>query len=179
MRVVLYHVQAGHARRSIAGASHWPPASAVLSVTFSDSTATGLALRPDPYPYCQSSFTGVLFLCALPSRVPVINRFTSLGAGTFGGRLVTAWSSLVGFIFFPMDADPGRRFFAEYRGGWLPAGCDGQIASELLVPFIGGHFRRRWIGAWVDRKGWLKGIVKTRVRFLWLGLYRLRLWSAR
>src|SRR5699024_12258689 len=70
-------------------------------------------------------------------------------------------SSLVGILVTPLlvkmmlDADAGTT-------GMLEAVI--RISLQLLLPFLLGHYMRRWIGSWVDRNArWLKNVDQSSI----------------
>lgn len=147
----------------IAGALHWRLHLLVLSITFVIYPLLGLALRPVLSPILPIElYLGVLYLCALPSTVQSSIAFTSLARGNVSAAICTASaSSLVGIFLTPLLV--GLLLNTQGADG-STLDAIGKIVVQLLLPFIAGHFARRWIGAWVDRnKSWLKYVDQSSI----------------
>ncbi|WP_068074533.1 bile acid:sodium symporter family protein [Novosphingobium lentum] len=92
-------------------------------------------------------WTGILFLCALPSTVQSSIAFTSIARGNVAIALcAAAFSNLLGVFITPLLAG----LILGTQGGASFAQV-GKIASELLLPFLVGHALRPWLGDWAER----------------------------
>jgi solute carrier family 10 (sodium/bile acid cotransporter), member 7 len=120
----------------------------VATTTFVLFPLTGLALSavfPTTLP--PLLWTGVLFLCVLPSTVQSSIALTSMANGNIAGAICSATASNVtGIALTPLIFSVLSRV---HGGGFSPGGV-GQVFCELLVPFVAGHWLRPRIGSWVD-----------------------------
>jgi sodium/bile acid cotransporter 7 len=102
-----------------------------------------MALFPRLLP--QSLWLGVLFVCALPTTVQSSIALTSIARGNVAGAICAATASnLAGVILTPLIFGA----ISPAHGGGIALGSIGQVLLQLLVPFVGGHLARPWIGAW-------------------------------
>ena len=86
-------------------------------------------------------WTGVLFLCALPSTVQSSIALTSIAKGNVAGAICSATASNVaGIALTPLIFG----VLSRVHGGSVSLDGVGQVFGELLVPFVAGH--------WLDRK---------------------------
>jgi len=93
---------------------------------------------------------GILFLTLLPSTVQSSIAFTAMAGGNVAAAVTSAsLSNLFGIVLTPllvglfMKAGGGRAL-----SGW---GSVESIVVQLLVPFVGGHLLRPWIGGFIGR----------------------------
>ncbi len=117
----------------------------------------GLALQPIFAPLITPAlYAGVLFLCVLPSTVQSSIAFTSIARGNVSAAVCSASaSSLIGIFLTPLVASAVIQTQGSAHASALHS--MGDIVMQLLVPFLAGHFARRWIGAWIERN---KGVLK-------------------
>jgi sodium/bile acid cotransporter 7 len=141
----------------VAGATHWRLHAFVLLSTFVMFPVLGFALKPLLSPLVTPAlYTGVLFLCTLPSTVQSSIAFTSMAKGNVPAAVCSASaSSLLGIFITPalvstLLANPG----AGSGSAWHTVG---NIVLQLLVPFVAGQLLRPVIGAWLDRN---RGVLK-------------------
>jgi sodium/bile acid cotransporter 7 len=116
----------------LAGIGHWRLHLTILACTFLLFPLIGLALAsafPGLLP--PALWTGLLFLCALPSTVQSSIAFTSIAPGTLP-------PALAGLL-------------AEAHGGEIVLSGIGAILLQILVPFLLGHLLRPLIKSWIDR----------------------------
>ena len=93
-------------------------------------------------------WTGVLFLCALPSTVQSSIAFTSIARGNVAGTIASAaTSNLLGIGLTPLIIG----LMAQTQGGAVSMSGVWRLVEQLLVPFAAGHLLRPWLGAWVAR----------------------------
>src|SRR6201996_5797441 len=88
----------------VAGATHWRLHLLVLLSTFVLFPALGVALKPLLSPLVTPAlYTGILFLCTLPSTVQSSIAFTSMAKGNVPAAVCSASaSSLLGIIVTPV-----------------------------------------------------------------------------
>lgn len=132
----------------VAAATDWKIHLVILACTFVMFPLLGVAMHfamPDALP--PALWTGMLYLCALPSTVQSSIAFTSIARGNVAVALcAAAFSNLLGVMITPFLASA----LLGTQGG-ISAGQVGRIASELLLPFVAGHLLRPWLGAWAER----------------------------
>jgi len=130
------------------GITHWRLHATISATTFVLFPLVGLGLStvfPTMLP--PLLWTGVLFVCALPSTVQSSIALTSIAQGNVAGAICSATASnVVGIALTPLIFG----ILSRVRGGGMSWDGVGQVFSELLVPFIAGHLLRPWIGGWVE-----------------------------
>jgi len=134
----------------IAGVTHWRLHLLVMLCTFALFPLLGLLLKPVLTPLVTPDlYLGILFLCMLPSTVQSSIAFTAAARGNVPAAICSASASnLFGIFITPVLV--GLLTTAQMSGG-SPLESAGQIALQLLLPFIAGQVARRWIGAWVEK----------------------------
>ncbi len=133
----------------IAGALHWRLHLLIFACTFILFPVLMVALTPVLKPLLgEQLWVGMLYLAALPGTVQSAIAFTSMARGNVPAAVCAASaSSLVGILVTPvlvkimLDADAGTT-------GMLGAVI--KISLQLLLPFLLGHYARRWIAGWMD-----------------------------
>jgi sodium/bile acid cotransporter 7 len=150
--VVLFFLHGARLPREnlVAALGHWRLHLAILATTFIVFPLLGLLLAsalpgllPGPL------WTGVLFLCALPSTVQSSIAFTSIARGNVAGTVASAAASnLIGIVLTPVIMG----FLAHAHGGAVSFSGVWKIVLQLLVPFTTGHLLRPWLGTWVARR---------------------------
>ena len=140
----------------IAGATHWRLHLVVMLSTFALFPLLGLVLKPVLSPLVTPAlYTGVLFLCALPSTVQSSIAFTAMARGNVPAAICSASASnLFGIFITPVVAG---LLLGAHAGMTFSASSIMNIVLQLLLPFIAGQIARKWIGNWVDRN---KGVLK-------------------
>ncbi len=134
----------------VSGASNVRLHLVILAFTFVAFPAVGMASQPLLRGHLTPDLLlGVLFLCALPSTVQSSIAFTSMAGGNVSAAVCAAsLSSLLGVFFTPAIMG----MLAGTSGAMAdPTEAVLKICLQLLVPFLGGHLLRPWVGAWVDR----------------------------
>jgi len=144
----------------VAGIGHWRLHLTILSMTFAAFPVVGLLIGPVIKPFITPTlYSGLLFLCCLPSTVQASIAFTSTARGNVPAAVCSASaSSLLGVFLTPLLI--GLVMLGEGSGG-VPISFDiiGKIVLQLLLPFIAGHAMRPWIGAWAMRNKSLLKVV--------------------
>ncbi|MBT0567772.1 bile acid:sodium symporter family protein [Williamsia sp. CHRR-6] len=139
-----------HPREALAGLTHWRLHLVILSFTFLLFPLIGLALRPVAEPVLGDDlYTGLLFLCLVPSTVQSSIAFTSIARGNVAGAIVSASvSNLLGVVLTPLLV----LALISTTGGISISGSSFlTIVLEILVPFLIGQLARPIIGGWLTR----------------------------
>jgi len=143
-------------RAAIAGARHWRLHVVVLLSTFVLFPILGLTARavaPGLLP--APLWAGLLLLCVLPSTVQSSIAFTSIARGNVPAALCAATASnLLGMVLTPLLAG-----LLLHTHGGFSVHAVGEIAMQLLLPFLAGQLARPWIGDWMSNNRSLLNIV--------------------
>ncbi|MEU6582928.1 bile acid:sodium symporter family protein [Nocardia sp. NPDC046763] len=136
-------------REALAGLRHWRLHSGVLAATFVIFPLLGLALRVlVPSVLTPDLYTGVLFLCLVPSTVQSSIAFTSMARGNVAGAVVSAsLSNLIGVFATPLLVMACMNTTA---GVHVSPSAVLAIVVQLLLPFLAGQLLR-------PRLGWVLG----------------------
>ncbi|MDJ0462757.1 bile acid:sodium symporter family protein [Streptomyces sp. H27-C3] len=131
------------------GLRHWRLHLTILACTFVLFPLFGLAARGlVPGVLTPPLYSGLLFLCLVPSTVQSSIAFTSVARGNVPAAICAgSFSSIIGIFLTPLLAAPllgGGA--AGFSGGSLL-----KIVVQLLVPFVAGQLLRRWIGGFLAR----------------------------
>jgi sodium/bile acid cotransporter 7 len=143
---------------ALAGAKDWRLHGVVFASTFVLFPLLGLAMELlRPTVLTPQLYTGVLFLCLLPSTVQSSIAFTSIAKGDVAAAICSAsFSNLAGIIITPLLA-------AGLIHGAGSAGFSGKsvvdIVLQLLVPFLLGQLSRPWLADWVVKRKKILGFV--------------------
>ncbi|MCG0068402.1 bile acid:sodium symporter [Streptomyces tricolor] len=141
------------------GVRHWRLHLPVLALTFAAFPLLGLAAELLPDRVLGAELTaGVLFLAVLPSTVQSSIAFTSLARGNVAAALCSAsFSTVLGVLLTPLLA---VALIGAGEDGGIPVvlGQLGDIAVQLLLPFLAGQAVRRWISDWLGRHRTLIGL---------------------
>lgn len=123
------------------GLRHWRLHSTVLAVTYVVFPLLGLALRIlVPSVLTEELYTGVLYLCLLPSTVQSSIAFTAIARGNVAGAVVSAsLSNLLGVFATPLLVV----LLMNTTGGvHVSASAVLAIVAQLLLPFLAGQLLR-------------------------------------
>ncbi|MBP1859099.1 bile acid:sodium symporter family protein [Rhizobium herbae] len=133
----------------VAGLLHWRLHLVILASTFVLFPLLGLAvgfLPPTLLP--PALYTGILFLCVLPSTVQSSIAFTSMAGGNVPAAICAASASnIFGMFLTPLLV--GLLFTAGGHGGGFTLDAFLQIFLQLLAPFIAGQILQPWIGNFI------------------------------
>jgi len=126
----------------VSGITHWRLHAAILAITFLLFPLAGLGLAALlPGLLSPMLWTGLLFLCALPSTVQSSIAYTSLAGGNVAGAVAAAaFSNLVGVFLTPLIVS----MILEAQGARIDAAGIGKIVLLLFFPFLLGHMFRPW-----------------------------------
>lgn len=143
----------------IKGLTGWRLHVAILSLTYGAFPLIGLALSlaaPDLFE--PMLWTGILFLCALPSTVQTSIAYTSIAQGNIAGAVAAAaFSNLLGVFLTPLLVT----LLLEAQGVAMSVSGVGKIFVLLFLPFILGHAVRPWLFPLIaDRKSLTGGVDK-------------------
>lgn len=132
---------------ALRGLAHWRLHLVILAFTFIMFPLVGLALRPLSGTLLSPQlYSGLLFICLVPSTVQSSIAFTSIARGNVAGAIVSASvSNLLGVFITPALVVV------------LMAGANGQvgldqirdIVVQLLLPFMIGQLLQRWVGGFI------------------------------
>ncbi|MFI9352345.1 bile acid:sodium symporter family protein [Streptomyces lydicus] len=144
-------------REALDGLRHWRLHLTVLACTFAVFPVLGLAAGAlVPYVLPPTLYTGLLFLCLVPSTVQSSIAFTSIARGNVAAAICAgSFSSIVGIVVTPLLAG----FVLHGHGGGFSAGALVPIVCQLLLPFLAGQVLRRWIGTFLTRHKKVLGYV--------------------
>ncbi|MFD8981592.1 bile acid:sodium symporter family protein [Streptomyces sp. NPDC059564] len=144
-------------REALDGLRHWRLHLTVLACTFVLFPVLGLAARGlVPALLTQPLYSGLLFLCLVPSTVQSSIAFTSIARGNVPAAICAgSFSSLAGIVLTPLLA---AALLGSGAGGFS-AGSLLKIVVQLLLPFLLGQVLRRWVGGFLVRNKRVLGYV--------------------
>jgi sodium/bile acid cotransporter 7 len=132
------------------GLRHWRLHLLVLAATFVAFPIFGLLARAlVPSVLTPGLYTGVLFLCLVPSTVQSSIAFTSIAHGNVPAAIVSAsLSNMLGVVLTPLLVI----LLMQTSGGpQIDASAVLDIVLQLLLPFVAGQLLRPWLFKWVHR----------------------------
>lgn len=124
----------------VAGLADWRLHAAILACTYALFPLAGLGLSLAlPGLLSPMLWTGLLFLCALPSTVQSSIAYTSIAGGNVAGAVAAAaFSNLLGVFLTPLLL----ALMLEAQGASVSLAGVGKIALLLFLPFLLGHALR-------------------------------------
>lgn len=134
----------------VAALGHWRLHLAILGCTFvlMPLLGTGLAAATGGL-LPASLWTGVLFLCCLPSTVQSSIAMVSVARGNVAAAVASAAASnLLGIVLTPAIAG----LVAQAHGAGINFSGVWKIVLQLLLPFAVGHLLRPVLGDWAARR---------------------------
>ena len=123
---------------------------AILSVTYGIFPLIGLAmLALAPGLLDPIVWTGILFLCCVPSTVQSSIAYTSMAGGNVAGAVAAAaFSNMAGVFVTPLLAG----LLLDAQGAAISPSGIGRIFVLLFLPFILGHLLRPWIFPLIEKR---------------------------
>ena len=145
------------ARAVWTGIAHWRLQSLTFASTFVLFPLVGLAVGAAMRPYLPHDIlVGMIYLCLLPSTVQSSIAFTSIARGNVPAALCSAsLSNLAGVFLTPLLVS----LLLPAAGVGFSAHALGDIALQILLPFVLGQVARPWICAWLLRHPLLTAVV--------------------
>ncbi|MDQ0846330.1 bile acid:sodium symporter family protein [Streptomyces sp. V1I6] len=144
-------------REAIDGLRHWRLHVTVLAATFVVFPLLGLAARGlEPAVLTPELYSGLLFLCLVPSTIQSSIAFTSMARGNVPAAICAgSFSSLAGIVLTPLLA----AVLLGGGAGGFSADSLLRIVLQLLVPFLAGQLLRRWVSGFLVRHKKVLGYV--------------------
>lgn len=144
-------------REALDGLKSWRLHLTVLACTFLVFPALGLAARGlVPFVLTPELYSGLLFLCLVPSTIQSSIAFTSMARGNVPAAICAgSFSSIAGIVVTPLLA---ALLLGGGGGGFSPDSLL-RIVAQLLLPFVAGQLLRRWVGGFLARHRALLGRV--------------------
>ncbi|MCX2929308.1 bile acid:sodium symporter [Mycobacterium sp. CVI_P3] len=132
------------------GMRQWKLHLLVLGTTFVAFPLLGLAARVlVPSVLTEDLYTGLLFLCLVPSTVQSSIAFTSMAHGHVSAAIVSAsLSNILGVFLTPFLVLVLMPIGGTMR---VDGSAIGDIVLQLLAPFVAGQLLRRWLEPVVTR----------------------------
>lgn len=139
-----------HPREALEGLKHWRLHSVVVASTFVLFPLIGLALRIlVPSVLTDELYTGVLYLCLVPSTVQSSIAFTSIARGNVAGAIVSAsLSNLLGVFVTPLLVILLMNTTGEAH---VDASSVVDIVVQLFIPFVVGQLIRPWVAGFLQK----------------------------
>lgn len=136
-------------REALDGLKHWRLHLTVLAATFLVFPLLGLAAKGlEPVVLTPQLYSGLLFLCLVPSTIQSSIAFTAIARGNVPAAICAgSFSSLAGILLTPLLA----ALLLGGGAGGLSGGSLLKIVLQLLVPFLAGQVLRQWIGGFLAR----------------------------
>ncbi|MEU6881828.1 bile acid:sodium symporter family protein [Streptomyces sp. NPDC046712] len=144
-------------REALDGLKHWRLHLTVLACTFLLFPLLGLAAKGlVPAVLTPPLYSGLLFLCLVPSTIQSSIAFTSIARGNVPAAICAgSFSSLAGIVLTPLLA----ALLIGGSAGGFSADSLLKIVLQLLVPFLAGQLLRRWVGGFLVRNKKVLGYV--------------------
>lgn len=144
-------------REALDGLKSWRLHLTVLACTFLVFPLLGLAARGlVPFALTPELYSGLLFLCLVPSTIQSSIAFTSMARGNVPAAICAgSFSSIAGIVVTPLLA---ALLLGGGANGFSPDSLL-RIVAQLLLPFVAGQLLRRWVGGFLTRHRTLLGRV--------------------
>jgi solute carrier family 10 (sodium/bile acid cotransporter), member 7 len=140
-----------------AGVTDWRLHATILAITFALFPLIGLGLSAAfPGLIANELWTGILFLCALPSTVQSSIAYTSMARGNVAGAVAAAaFSNLAGVFLTPLLV----ALMVGAEGAGISAAGIGKIVLLLFAPFLLGHALRPLLRRFIEARPMLTRTV--------------------
>lgn len=144
-------------REALDGMRHWRLHLTVLASTFLLFPLLGLAAHAlVPTVLTPPLYSGLLFLCLVPSTIQSSIAFTSIARGNVPAAICAgSFSSLIGIFLTPVLA---AGLLGNSAGGFSLDSLV-KIVLQLLLPFLLGQALRPWVGGFLVRNKKVLGYV--------------------
>lgn len=144
-------------REALDGMRHWRLHLTVLASTFLLFPLLGLAAHTlVPTVLTPPLYSGLLFLCLVPSTIQSSIAFTSIARGNVPAAICAgSFSSLIGIFLTPLLA---AGLLGNSAGGFSLDSLV-KIVLQLLLPFLLGQALRPWVGGFLVRNKKVLGYV--------------------
>jgi sodium/bile acid cotransporter 7 len=141
------------------GLRQWRLHTVVLASTFILFPLLGLSARLlVPTFLSPQLYSGLLFLCCLPSTVQSSIAFTSIARGNVAAAICSAsFSNVLGIVVTPVLA--ALLLATKSHTGNSFLGPMQSIVAQLLLPFVAGQSLRCWISEFLARHKKILGLV--------------------
>lgn len=132
------------------GIRQWKLHLLVLTTTFVVFPLLGLAAKVlVPTVLTSDLYTGLLFLCLVPSTVQSSIAFTSIARGHVSAAIVSAsLSNILGVVLTPLLV---VALMPLSGAPHVDGSAISDIVMQLLLPFAVGQLLRPWLAPWVTR----------------------------
>ncbi|WP_016884729.1 MULTISPECIES: bile acid:sodium symporter family protein [unclassified Rhodococcus (in: high G+C Gram-positive bacteria)] len=137
-------------QEALKGLKHWRLHSVVFAATFVLFPLIGLALRIlVPGVLSEDLYTGILYLCLVPSTVQSSIAFTSIAKGNVAGAIVSAsFSNLIGVFVTPALVILLMNTTGDAH---VDFSSTLDIVLQLLLPFFVGQLIRPFVIDWLQK----------------------------
>ncbi|MDV7087521.1 bile acid:sodium symporter family protein [Rhodococcus opacus] len=137
-------------QEALKGLKHWRLHSVVFAATFVLFPLIGLALRVlVPGVLSEDLYTGILYLCLVPSTVQSSIAFTSIAKGNVAGAIVSAsFSNLIGVFVTPALV---ILLMTTTGDAHVDFSSILDIVLQLLLPFFVGQLIRPFVIDWLQK----------------------------
>ncbi|MEV0778694.1 bile acid:sodium symporter family protein [Streptomyces sp. NPDC050428] len=144
-------------REALDGLKSWRLHLTVLACTFLVFPLLGLAARGlVPFVLTPELYSGLLFLCLVPSTIQSSIAYTSIARGNVAAAICAgSFSSIAGIVATPLLA---ALLLGGGANGFSPDSLL-RIVAQLLLPFVAGQLLRRWVAGFLTRHRTLLGRV--------------------
>ena len=141
----------------LSGVTDWRLHVAILTLTFAVFPLIGLGFSlAMPGLLSPELWTGLLFLCALPSTVQSSIAYTSIARGNVAGAVAAAaYSNLIGVFVTPLLA----LLMLQAQSTQISLAAFGRIFALLFLPFVIGHALRPLLLGFVDARPRMTTVV--------------------
>jgi solute carrier family 10 (sodium/bile acid cotransporter), member 7 len=141
----------------LAGLTNWRLQGLVLTSSFVLFPVVGLVVTSLSRRWVSPDLAlGLMFVCVLPSTVQSSIAFTSIAKGNVPAALCSASvSNMLGIVLTPALV----ALLLKAHGSGMNLKAIGDIAVQLLLPFVAGQAVRPLIGAWLLRHTVITSIV--------------------